>query len=414
MVTKKLISLILFPILLAGCGASAPDPGNTAPVTANYSSGSSKPIGSLWDGFTGSGQDDAQYGITEIPGEEADLTAEPTHYFILNRSNHTITAHDGTELLYEYRCQAEFTATDDSLEQWVDSVLAEIDREYATRSASLEQYAADSLESMGKDLFYGYSNYQDMGVTRHDDRVVSVIVLSSVYSGGAHPNSVQTVWNLDLESRKLLNLSDVLYPEGESTLAGLVLRHVEEKFAPLGTGALFSDYAETIASAFTADSMTPYWYFNDKGLVIFFNQYTLGPYAAGIIKAEISYEDLDGVLREEYFPEIADGIPGDLLTRGGWEGYRQYPVIADPGGSQIMIGVEGELYQLRLSEVSWVGETAIGQKMLFSANRMTQNDVLVLTGGFDDPERSFVMEYKNVTGESGIYYIHPDGLTTEP
>lgn len=407
---KKLAFLLTLPLLLAGCGASA----DQADPAAGYAkSESSAAVGSLIPSAEETETRDMATAPAEAPAE-SDGGAENIHCFFLQRSNHTQTAENEIPILYEYRCHPEFTASDPDLELWVDTVLEGIHRDYVTRSDNLAHYASEQLQSAGQSDFYAFSNYQDIGVTRHDDRLVSLIVLNSVYSGGIHPNSVQTAWNLDLENRKVLTLEDILIPGTEQALAELVCDRVEERFAVLGESALFPDYAQTISAAFVPGAMTPYWYFNDNGLVVFFNQYTLGPYASGIISADIPYKALDGILLEEFKKEGLDYACGELMILDDLSGRRTYPVTVEPGPDEIRIGVEGEVTQFRLSEVFWLEGTAIGQKMLFSANRLTGRDAVILLGDFSDPERSFAAEYRTAGEETKVTYIHRDGLTQTP
>ena len=421
---KKIVFLLFLCLFLTGCGGSAPAapeaysdefvtadaavPQETAPAAMGSANPAQAPPESSVYGNPASGTPTGGEGTLESDAVTG------SNYFTFTRANSVTTAEDGTELLYEYSCDPAFTSWDQETQEWVDGILEQIRQDYAANSENLLQYARNHLTDVGAEFFYSFSNYQEVGVGRHDTRVVSLMVLSSVYSGGAHPNAVQTAWNLDLEEKRPLRLEDVIYPETGVLLGELVKQSLDEKFAALGEGALYEDYGDAVAESFSGEAMTPYWYFNDQGLVIFFNQYELGPYAAGIIKTEFAYPELEGILREEFFPGHYSRIPGDMLLRGDWDGYREIPITVETDGEQILIGVEGEVYQVQLSEVSWLEGTAIGQKMLFSADRMTQNDVLELIGGYDDETRSFAVEFLDGQGNVTVYYIHPDGLSAEP
>ena len=425
---KRLILLLTLCLFLTGCGGAAPDsaapeaspeaataPGAMLDAVEETEAPAEKATEQETAAPAACETKEPEEAYGTLPGEgETDRQVSGSNYFIFTRANSVTTGDDGTDLLYEYICDTAFTSWDQETEAWVDDILEQIQKEYASNSTNLLQYAQEYLNEMGKEYFYGFSNYQEVGAPRHDYRIVSLLVLSSVYSGGAHPNSVQTAWNLDMEQKQLLRLEDVIYPESAATLGEMVKQKIDDAFRPLGEGALFPDYGETVASAFNGDPMTPYWYFNDQGLVIFFNQYELGPYAAGIIKTAFPYEELEGILREEFFPGCYTQIPGDMLLRGDWEGYRRIPITVESDGEQILIGVEGEVFQVQLSEVSWLEGTAIGQRMLFSADRMTQNDALELIGGYDDETRSFAVEFIDGQGNVTIYYIHPDGLSLDP
>ena len=418
MVRKKLAILLFLCLFLTGCGGSAAPEAATAPGYAGET------VAADFETYAAASAETAPAaaedrstaaGSPAEAGEDSRTESVPeSNYFTFNRANSVTTGEDGTELLYEYTCDTAFTSWDQETQEWVDGILEQIHGDYVSDSRNLLQYARAHLEEVGKEYFYSFSNYQEVAVGRHDTEVVSLMVLSSVYSGGTHPNSVQTAWNLDLAEKKVLRLEDVLYPEGVQLLADMVKQQIDEKFLPLGENGLFSDYAEVIAASFAGDPMTPYWYFNDQGLVIFYNQYELGPYAAGIIKTQIRYQELQGILREEYFPGGNPQIPGNMLLRSDWEGYRRIPITVETDGERMLIGVEGEIYQIQLSEVSWLEGTAIGQRMLFSADRMTQNDVLELVGGYDDETRSFAVEFIDGQGNVTVYYIHSEGLSAEP
>lgn len=421
---KKLFFLLFLCLFFTGCGASdpaAPEAYSDEVMTADAQGLPGMEKSSVMGNAPAQAAPEVVEDRHEVSGSMMDGEGLPetetiagSNFFTFTRANSVTTAEDGTELLYEYSCDTSFNSWDRETEEWVNSILEQIRQDYVSNSSNLLAYAQEHLDAMGEEAFYSLSNYQEVGAARHDTRVVSLMVLSSVYSGGAHPNAVQTAWNLDLEEKKLLRLEDVIHPDMAEALAEMVKQQIDEKFLALGENALFSDYADTIAHSFFGEPMTPYWYFNDRGLVIFYNQYELGPYAAGIIKTEFCYPELEGILREEFFPGDYDQIPGDMLLRGNWDGYRRIPITVESDGERMLIGVEGEVYQVQLSEVFWLEGTAIGQKMLFSADRMTQNDVLELIGGYHDETRSFAVEFFDGQGNVTVYYIHPDGLFTEP
>ena len=299
---QKLSFLLIAAILLTGCGASAPmEADNGKPEAAiEYSE------------TTGTA---SASGVTDTsPAEAAPETIEEppevcaAEYFTFTAESSTITDDDGLTIMLENQTVPTFTSADPERSAWVQDILAKIDRDFSTDSTNLDAYAREYLSMYGSETFYSFSNYQQLGVARHDERVVSLIVLSSLYSGGTHPNSVQVAYNLDIENRRILRLEDIITETGAGELAKLVLEKVDEKFAPIdGGNGLFEDYAATIETSMVYGNMTAYWYLNDVGLVIFYNQYELGPYAAGIIKVELPYDILDGILNPEYLPpEPAD------------------------------------------------------------------------------------------------------------
>lgn len=404
---QKLSFLLIAAILLAGCGASAPMEADTKAET---------------EAMIQYAESSGEFGRTDTSPTEAapesieDSVAECTaEYFTFTAQNSTVTDDDGLTIMLENQTIPTFTSADPERSAWVEELLARIDRDYRTDSTNLDTYAREYLSMYGSDTFYSFSNYQQMGIARHDETVVSLIVLSSLYSGGTHPNSVQVAYNLDIENRRILRLEDILTETGAGELGRLVQAGVDEKFAPIdGGNGLFDDYADTIGTSMTYGNMTAYWYLNDVGLVVFYNQYELGPYAAGIIKVELPYEALDGILKPEYLPMQSSGAAGNLALRSSAEGLHEIPITIEREGETLLIGVEGTVYQVQLSEVLWLEDTPIAQQILFSAKSLSENDVLEITGGYNDESRSFAIEYIDGRGEGQLVYVHDGELSDTP
>ena len=411
---QKLSFLLIAAILLTGCGASAPMEADTKPAAAAQDQYiETMETGSGWLGRTESVTAQPPEATPETVAETPEVCA--AEYFTFTAQNSTVTDDDGLTIMLENQTIPTFTSADPERSAWVDEILTRIDRDYRTDSTNLDTYAREYLSMYGSDTFYSFSNYQQMGIARHDETVVSLIVLSSLYSGGTHPNSVQVAYNLDIENRRLLRLEDILTETGAGELGRLVQAGVDEKFAPIdGGNGLFDDYADTIGTSMTYGNMTAYWYLNDVGLVVFYNQYELGPYAAGIIKVELPYEALDGILKPEYLPMQPSGTAGRLALRSSAEGLHEIPITIEREGETLLIGVEGTVYQVQLSEVLWLEDTPIAQQILFSAKSLGENDVLEITGGYNDESRSFAIEYIDGRGEEQLVYVHDGELSDTP
>ena len=404
---KMLSFIIVLAIILSGCGSSAiaeTEAPAQQDTTELYSADHTGAEPEAVESFPGSGS------LTEAAEEPVVSEAE---YFSFTKYSNTITDEDGLSLLIENRCVPSFTSGDEARSQWVGGILDTIERDYKTDSTNLHAYALEFVGENGTEYFYSYSNYQQMGVARHDEAVVSLIAVSSLYSGGSHPNSVQVAYNLDISGQRILRLEDVIDEGAAEELARLVRAGVDEKFAVIdGGNGLFEDYGDIIAGSMVYGNMTPYWYLNDQGLVIFYNQYELGPYAAGIIKVELPYDALEGVLLEDYFP-VRTGGAGDLIVAGEGKGLNRISVALDQEESGQLLGVEGTVYQVQISEVMWLEGTPISQDMRFSARSLGETDVLEILGGYADETRSFVIEFTDGRGEHHLYHVRDGAFSAE-
>lgn len=394
---RKLSFVLIFAILLSACGASAPVENGLEDAVVASAAETIAPAGA------------ENLETTEAAGERSEA-----EYFRITQYSNAMENDDGVTLVYENYAQAEFVSQDPARTQWVSEILSGIRRDFQVDSENLRTYADEFVAEWGTDGFYSYSNYQQLGVARHDDAVVSLISLSSLYSGGSHPNSVQTAYNLDISGQRLLHLEDVILEEAAPELAKLVRARVDEKFTMIdGGNGLFEDYGDIIESSMNYGNMTPYWYMNNEGLVIFYNQYELGPYAAGIIKAELPYADLEGILMEEYFPAAGDGQSGDLCLRWEGEDGHRIPITLGQEGGKLLVGVIGTVYQVQISEVMWMEDMPIAQELLFSALSLGENDILELTGVYHDETSSFVIEFTDGRGVQHLYHIQEGDLTDD-
>ncbi len=395
---QKLSFLLLLAIFLGGCGAEAPadsDVHHGSLVSGNRETAFIRPAPEETE-----------------PASGNQKTAP--EYFRFSTGTTTTCSDSGIPILMERYCHAHFTSGDKGRENWVNGVLAGIESNFDEESRNLLNYASKDLEARGSGDFYSYSNYQKLSVLRQDEVVVSLLSDSSLYSGGPHGSALLTAYNLDITNSRNLRLEDVIYEEAAPELGAAVLESVEAQFVPLGEGALYAGYADMIRDACTYGSMTPYWYLDNEGLTVYFNQYALAPYAAGTIRATFLYEELEGILREEFFPVEYDDVPSDLVLRGDWKGYERIPVSTGTGTDTMTVGVMGEIYQVQLSQVQWLDGNAISRELLFCAATLSQNDVLEISGTFNLDTETTCIAFINGEGERKSYQLTEKGIVKTP
>ena len=88
-------------------------------------------------------------------------------------------------------------------------------------------------------------------------------------------------------------------------------------------------------------------------------------------------------------------------------------ITLDEQEGVLLIGVEGTVRQVQLSEVMWLEDTPIAQDLRFSALRLEENDVLEIYGGYCDETKSYVIEFTDGRGEHHLYHIRDGELMTE-
>lgn len=135
-------------------------------------------------------------------------------------------------------------------------------------------------------------------------RVLAVkLIVSSYFSGAAHPLTVSNTMNFDVSTGKLITYADIFKP-GSNYLERMSEHSknvLKSKLAMDGV-TFFEEGAEP-----TADNYATFLIGKD-GLRIFFGQYQVAPYAAGEQEVTMSYIDLSDLLRgDSVLGEFAKG-----------------------------------------------------------------------------------------------------------
>lgn len=131
--------------------------------------------------------------------------------------------------------------------------------------------------------------------------IATVVLNSSSYMGGAHGTSAQHYFNFDLDREKPVKLSDLLEDNQRSALEKLVYQQFK-------TWVLDSELASNVVEyeqvwKFT---LTDNFYLGKNGLILQYGEYEIGPYAVGLPRFEIPYDQLNGIVKTEYLPKVSN------------------------------------------------------------------------------------------------------------
>lgn len=156
-----------------------------------------------------------------------------------------------------------------------------------------------------------YSIENSVQMKRADDTVFSYTRTDYSFFGGAHPNTYITGYQFDSQTGEALTLQDVTadYDGVYEYVTDTLNRYSDED------GFTFFDgYEDTVKTMFygaeedskaseTENALlsSVNWFMTESGIVVFFNQYDLAPYAMGQITVEIPFSAENGLLQAEYF-----------------------------------------------------------------------------------------------------------------
>lgn len=138
-----------------------------------------------------------------------------------------------------------------------------------------------------------YELLVDYEVHTVNNDIISVTVLNYQYTGGAHGISVKVPYNFDLTTGKEIALGD-FFKEG-SDYKKIINEEIQKQIKE-DPDKFFPDEVEVFSGISDEQS----FFIKDGKLVIYFGQYEIAPYAAGIIEFEIP----NSILKDVVSPSI--------------------------------------------------------------------------------------------------------------
>lgn len=137
--------------------------------------------------------------------------------------------------------------------------------------------------------FNAYEAVMRYTVTQNSNCTLSTFSDKYEFTGGAHGNTVRTSDNWNLQTGRIIRMSDLF--EGYGNYKVLVIKRIiEQANANMeeNPNIYFEDYKKLIVENFNPQSfnITP------DSLEVYYQQYDIGPYASGIIVFSLPYESL--------------------------------------------------------------------------------------------------------------------------
>lgn len=129
--------------------------------------------------------------------------------------------------------------------------------------------------------------------------LATVVLNTSNYLGGAHGSASQTYFNFDLKQQKQMSLDDILLPKQKTKLNQLA----HEQFKQWVLDSQLAENVEQYEQAWPF-KLTDNYYLGQKGLILQYAEYEIGPYVVGLPRLTIPYEQLNQVIKPEYLAQL--------------------------------------------------------------------------------------------------------------
>ncbi len=141
--------------------------------------------------------------------------------------------------------------------------------------------------------FPGYEGLRSFTTTLNEGCLLSLYTDTYEFTGGAHGTTIRKAESWQFPQGKRLSLSD-LFP-GCSNYQGRIIAAIAGEIgAQVAAGSM--DYFENSAQL-AGETFDPcQFYLSPEGLVIFYQQYDIAPYASGIPSFLLPYEEIGATL----------------------------------------------------------------------------------------------------------------------
>lgn len=252
----------------------------------------------------------------------------------------------------------------------------------STAQADYETYQEEATGD--RDDFYGYSYYTIDTIHRLDTAVFSLSTYYSSYLGGTELHHQQTAATFALDTGLRLNLYDILLPEGQERLQIMVQDWFLQRADTFGL-ASEADCIQAVEQKYGSEALNGQytdWYLTNNSLVLFFNPYEISPYAASIIKITFTEQELNGLIKPGFLNSEKQngGNSAIVCLNGALAGpfATVDNVVASTGDCSLEITSNETLYDISLVEVSWVGQEPVEHRVLYAANYLSAENLIVV------------------------------------
>lgn len=135
--------------------------------------------------------------------------------------------------------------------------------------------------------FHTFEAQENFLITLNQNCAFSLYFDQYQYTGGAHGTTVRysDTWNMQNGCKESLRNMFVSGTDYKKYIIDSIYRQIEKEIAH-GENPYFDDYKENVVKSFNSRS----FYLTPNGIVIYYQQYDIAPYASGIREFTIPYE----------------------------------------------------------------------------------------------------------------------------
>ncbi|MCH4246926.1 MAG: RsiV family protein [Acinetobacter populi] len=182
-----------------------------------------------------------------------------------------------------------------------DVELANPQQDYSELQGYVNKFIklADEVKSLGSSA--QLSLYVKPQVLNPKGPITTVVMNASNYIGGAHGSSAQQYLNFELDSNSLLSLDQIIQNGQRKAFNDLAYAAFEQWIKETQPEMDLKTYQQLWKFTLSEN-----FYLSSNGLILQYGEYDIGPYAVGLPRLVIPYDKLQGILKPQYLPVVAD------------------------------------------------------------------------------------------------------------
>ncbi len=385
---KKVLSLICCTALILTFAACKKQPASDTQPTVPSTTVTTEPV--------------TQPTETTAEKQEWDIVAPPTVSVALPIQNESFKD-DGGNVLLNYNTS--YIVLSMSEQEIADRITLEflnrIDETVGDK---------DTILASAKKAFSGSGNWNPYQYTvtyepkRVDNGVISLLGCDVRYLG-AHIDKVYNSVNYSATTGHNLSLLNII--DGDDKIDELselvidVLTKLKDELY------LYEDFEKTVNSHFS-DGVNDAWFFSGNGLCFFFSPYDIAPYSSGVVIAEIPYEKLLGIIRDDFYPPEQANTPGIIAAKeydeNTVDSFSKYTELTiDKDGKKFLLYTDKYVSNIDISIGSRTSNNMlIDQYCIFAQSGLAQGEAIAVTADIDADH------CLQITYRSGDKMIHSD------
>lgn len=166
---------------------------------------------------------------------------------------------------------------------------------------SREKIYKEMVESAKEEPVIGYDDSLTSSFLAQRNNIATFTMQFYSYSGGAHGMHYTHYINFDLNKKSIINLDDLVSPQNQAQFKEMLWANYRNN--RLDENGKYTGFAEQ-----KDFRISPDFYFAPHGLIFVYPPYELGPYVEGDVEVEVSWYEINDLLKPEYRPTEKDGF----------------------------------------------------------------------------------------------------------